>query len=119
MKCLVKGRHDPSRRKRCDLRRHSLSTMPDNSPSYQPIIPYPTGRGFWMSHSRHSMPGYPHLVPSGQIHLTPYVDAHGQLPDRRPILTDGESTLSMGQDTKLGCIGTAQSQFRQALAVGN
>jgi len=33
MKCLVKARHDPSRRERCDLRRRGLPTIPDNSPS--------------------------------------------------------------------------------------
>ena len=29
-----------------------------------------------MAHSRHSMPGYHHLVPPGQTHLRPYVDEH-------------------------------------------
>jgi hypothetical protein len=31
MQCLVMGRHDPSRRERCDLRRHAWSTIGDNS----------------------------------------------------------------------------------------
>src|SRR5260370_23844926 len=30
------------------------------------------------------LPGYHHLVPPGQTHLRPYVDAYGQLPDPCP-----------------------------------
>jgi hypothetical protein len=56
MKCLVKGRHDPSRKERCDLWRQALFTIRDNSPSRQPIIPYPAGRA-----SGWHIPGIPCL----------------------------------------------------------
>jgi hypothetical protein len=46
MKCLVKARHDPSRRERCDLWCHALSLCETITPypNPQPIIPFPTGR---------------------------------------------------------------------------
>jgi hypothetical protein len=71
MKCLVKGRHGPSRSERCDVWRHGLSTIRDDSPFSPTDHTVPYGTGLWMAHSRHSMPGYHHLVPPGQIHLRP------------------------------------------------
>jgi hypothetical protein len=81
MKCLVKGRYDPSRRERFDLRSQALSNLRDDSPSSETNHTVPYGTGFWMAYSRHSMPGYHHLVPSGQIHLPPYFDADRRLTD--------------------------------------
>jgi len=66
MKCLVKGRHDPSRRARCDLWRHALSTIRNDSCLSPTDHTVPYGTGFWITRSRHSMPGYHHLVPPGQ-----------------------------------------------------
>ena len=65
MKCLVKGRHDPSRRERYDPWRHALFTSATIAPlATDHTVPY--GTGFWVAHSRHFMPGYHHLVPPGQ-----------------------------------------------------
>jgi hypothetical protein len=100
MKCLEKAIDDPSRRERCDLWRHAWSTIGDNSRLSPTDHTVPYGTGFWIAHSRHEMPGYPHLVLPGQTHLRPYVYAYGQLPDRRPILIPTKATLFTGQDTK-------------------
>jgi len=64
------------RRGGCDLWRHGLSIIGDDSHSRQSVRPYPTGRASGWHVSRHFMPGYHHLVPTGQTHLGPYVDAH-------------------------------------------
>src|SRR5258707_3962285 len=91
MKCLVMGRHDPSRRERCDLWGHAWSTICDNSPLSPTDHTVPYGTGFWRARSMHSMPGYHHLVPPGQTHLRPYVDAHaptrGAIPNWRTTPT--------------------------------
>jgi len=73
MKCLVKGRRDPSRRERCDLWRQALSTNRDHSPLSPTDYTVPYGTGFWMAHSRHSMPGYHHRVPPGWIRRPPEI----------------------------------------------
>jgi hypothetical protein len=37
------------------------------APSRPPIIPYPTRRARSLAFSRHFVPGYLHIVPSGQL----------------------------------------------------
>jgi hypothetical protein len=44
MKCLVRGKRNPSRMERCDSVAPRFATIRDNAPSRQPIIPYPPGR---------------------------------------------------------------------------
>jgi len=45
----------------------------------QPIIPYPPGRAYQHHVSRHFMPGYHLIVPTGQTVLRPML-THGELP---------------------------------------
>jgi hypothetical protein len=48
MKCLVKHGHDPSRRERCDLRRHAAfgSSLPKTLSLTDQTVPYGTGCGW-------------------------------------------------------------------------
>ena len=39
-------------------------------PSGQPIIPFPTGRNLFLVATRHFVPGYLHLVPSGRPNVS-------------------------------------------------
>jgi len=55
----------------------------------QPIIPYPTGRDLGGRVSRHFMPGYLHVVPTGQKQASPSVNLRALLLSRlgeSPIL---------------------------------
>src|SRR5580704_309175 len=46
--------------------RRKSALMRGTSPSAQPIKPFPTGRNLFLVATRHFVPGYLHLVPSGQ-----------------------------------------------------
>ena len=47
-------------------------------PSGQPIIPFPTGRNLFLVATRHFVPGYLHLVPTGRqsVRTCPHFRSH-------------------------------------------
>jgi hypothetical protein len=60
---------NPSRRARSDPYPRLIS-RPNGGSLLDPIIPFPTGRNFFVLTTRHFVPGYLHNVPTGQRHFT-------------------------------------------------
>ena len=79
----MRFKKDPSRRVRSDLVYWADHHLKVQGCSFDPIIPFPTGRVRFLASPGSELPGYLHSVPSGQrafLRLVDRIDSTSGLP---------------------------------------